>query len=235
MKPTLLWDMDGTINRCAEYYKKCVEDFVAFKHNRTAIEKEIIHEIVNKIDLASTKLPMAFSRTRFPKSFEAASLVVDILADKEPNLDEARMGFDIGDLVFSAEYKLFDGAFETLKQYADSGWQMVLVTKGDPGVQADKIKKNGIRDFFHGIHIVFEKNESIYAEILGSQEIDPTSSWMIGDSLKDDIAPTKALGLKTVHVNGGHFWEYDHDQAVPDHTVTSIKDITDIIPLYQRV
>lgn len=235
MKPAILWDMDGTINRCAEYYMKCTEDFVTYKHHRTGLPKEVLHELVSKIDLASTKLPRAFTRARFPKSFEAASLAADVLAHREPNIHEAKIGHDIGDAVFSAEYRLYDGAKEVLHQYKQSGWTMVLVTKGDTEVQLYKIQKNGLADYFEHQHIVEEKTTDVFAEILAMSETDPASSWMVGDSLKDDIAPTKALGLKTVHITGGHSWEYNNHDVLPDHTVASIKELTDIIPLHQRV
>lgn len=235
MKPAILWDMDGTINRCAEYYVKCTEDFVTFKHLRTGLPKEVLHELVTKIDIASTKLPKAFARNRFPKSFEAASLAADILAHREPSVHEAKFSHDIGDEVFSAEYRLYDGAKEILHKYRESGWTMVLVTKGDTEVQLSKIKKNGLTEYFEHQHIVEQKSVDVFSEIVAMADIDPASSWMIGDSLRDDIAPAKALGLKTVHVTGGHSWEYDHHDVRPDHMIVSIKELTDIIPLHQRV
>lgn len=236
MQKTLIWDLDGTINRCAEYYLAAQEEFAVYKSNLTNIDKDIILDLLRAIDLAATKLPDAFNRHRFPRSFFTTSYAVDALLEVPLQLGQAERAYEIGDSVFEAEYCLYDGAFETLKQYKEAGWSMVLVTKGDYEVQRRKIEKNNLYEIFdpRNVYITLKKSKEFLTNICIDQKVNLDTSWVIGDSLKDDIAPAKAVGLKTVLITPTHNWAYDHSpETEPDVAIDSISDLPSVIELPQ--
>lgn len=232
MKPTLLFDLDGTLCRCSEYYVTCLERFADFQAGRLGCTPEFARNMVNVIDLAATKMTNAFDRERFPRSFMATSAALDVLFGRVISHEIMDESFDIGDAVFHAPYSLYDGAIDVLRQYQRGGWQLGLVTKGDQQVQQRKIDINGLAEFFSpdNTFIVGGKDVGLFNSIIDKLAVDRTMSFMIGDSLRDDIGPARAAGLQTVLVERDASWHYDHDADVqPHHTVTETAHVLNVI------
>jgi putative hydrolase of the HAD superfamily len=57
---------------------------------------------------------------------------------------------------------------------------------------------------------------------------DPTSAWMIGDSLKIDIEGGRAAGMKTIWINRSG--EENNGSVVPDFTISSLTELSLILP-----
>jgi putative hydrolase of the HAD superfamily len=231
-KPTLIFDQDGTLSRCAEYYVAVQHEFAELKHRSTGIPTATALKVLESIDLAATALPDAFRRDRFPTSFSAASVAIDRIMHRETDDAEAAAAFLIGDAVFEAPYALYEGVYEMLQQYKAGGWQLALVTKGDWGVQWSKIMKNRLNEIFgDNIFVVMQKDLGVFQQVITELDVDIETSVMVGDSLKDDIGPAKAAGLATVHVVHSTQWSYDHADDVSDWQVETVTDLPDRIPV----
>ncbi len=90
-----------------------------------------------------------------------------------------------------------------------------MLTKGDEDEQQRKIDISGLAGHFRSIVIVREKTPDVYAALVEAEGLDPRRTWMIGNSVKSDIAPALAVGLGAVFIPNVNTWALEHD-VLPD-------------------
>ena len=209
MNRALIFDLDNTLIECGQHYLDAQNEFIRRTSSRTCLEPELVGSVLEHIDVQCSSLPDGFSRYRFPRSFRAAALALDAISGRleianpivlRDSLQFANEMFAVGDAVFSAEYPLYTGVHETLSHYKNGGWMMLLITKGDPEVQAWKIRKHNLGQYFDAVNVTLHKNADFLRKLTEEHEIDPGRSWVIGDSLRDDIGPGKEVGFNTIEV-----------------------------------
>lgn len=228
LKKTAIFDMDGTLNICGPYYDEAKNAGAQRIEKLTGMPAATARQLIEQLDLLAISVnPDPFSKTRFPRSFAAALVAAGVIKHGVTGytLNAAEL-YKIGESVFDAPYGLFDGVYETLFALRATGWQLILYTKGDPEIQQRKIDKNHLAPFFHAIHIVPTKTIDGLRAVLEEHDVDLARSFAVGDSLKDDIAPAKALGLTTYYVNESGFeWSYDDHAVEPAYAITSVRDL----------
>jgi phosphoglycolate phosphatase-like HAD superfamily hydrolase len=232
MIKNLILDMDDSLLLCSKYYVECLDEFSEMQSNRTGISKEVCRKVLDNIDLICTELPDGFNSERFPRSFEAASIVLDVVRNEGINFVAARDSYDIGNSVFAADYPLFDGVRETLKLYKDNDFNLFLYSKGDPKVQWPKVHKNNLLEYFpkEHIHFVGRKTKVEVELIMEIHMLHDTETILVGDSLRDDIGSAHAAGLKAVHLTAMKpSWKYENGQNTPDWSIEHFRDLPKII------
>ena len=98
-----------------------------------------------------------------------------------------------------------------------------------------RLKHYGIRDYFSVILSSAEEGISkpesaLFLRALERAGCEPGEAWMIGDRPDNDIAPAKALGMKTVRVRqglGGRM-PVTSEEMRADHTVDSLSELLPI-------
>ena len=108
------------------------------------------------------------------------------------------------------EIELLAGVKETLASLCQRH-RLLLVTKGDPGEQLDKLKRSELNSFFVGTEVLLEKNEGAYRELIRSHALEPERTWMIGNSPRSDINPALAAGLNAVFIPHDFTWALEHE------------------------
>lgn len=233
MRKTLVFDMDGTLNHCSRYYREAVDRFVHKKAAITGVSPAFVKQVLEELDLSATALPDAFKRHRFPRSFMAASYAIDSLLERPLDVLEAEEAFRIGDSVFDVEYELFEGTLDVLQACIEDNWHLVLVTKGDWGVQWSKIHRNNLLEYFkaNAVYVTPAKSAKYLQSVVKEQDIDINSSYVIGDSVKDDIAPGNAVGFETIQICTEGTWKYNEIPGVnADHKLDTISQLGTVIP-----
>lgn len=233
MKPTLIFDLDNTLVECGQYYLDASDEFAAYQADRTGCTIQFALDLCGVIDLEMAKRPGGFRRDRFPTSFKATSYALDAIAGLLPNPDAGKISYWIGDEVFRAPYTPYDGVFETLDYYANGGWQLVLLTKGDAEVQTRKINMHGFDRWFptEQQFITLSKNPEYLHRVMRAVNATPSHTWVIGDSIRDDIGPALEVGVGAVEVNTGTGkWGYESAKHVADYMVRSVSAIQGFIP-----
>ena len=230
---SLIWDLDNTIVRCSEYYIGAKNKFALMACENTGISQDIALGILEAIDAQSIKID-GFGRSRFPKSFQAASAAIDVLMGKVPSKTRGKKAWSMGNSVFTAPYKLYDGAYDALKDIKDMGFKMFLCTKGDAQVQARKIRINNLNTIFPEEHIYIDtiKNESHFTKIILGHNIPSCNVIAIGDSLKDDIGSANKAGIRSIHVEGQFDgkWTYeDENHHTSDWSVNRIGEVPGLL------
>lgn len=198
----LLFDLDETLIRCNEYYVDTKRKFATMACQRTGISQDIALSILKTIDAESIKID-GFGKSRFPKSFSAASVAIDVLMGRTPSTTHAKKAWSLGNSVFTAKYPLYPGAWDALTKIKELGYNMFLCTKGDPRVQMKKIIKNKLNKIFPDGHIYIDvfKNETHFSKILKEHHLNKSKTIVIGDNLIDDIKSAEKLKLRSILVS----------------------------------
>ncbi|MGI4756827.1 MAG: HAD family hydrolase [Janthinobacterium lividum] len=132
--------------------------------------------------------------------------------------------------VRGSELVLLQDVAETLSQLAHNH-TLFLVTKGDHAEQTTKLVRSGLAKYFSQVEVLREKNESAYLELIRRHGLDPTQTWMIGNSPRSDINPALAAGLHAVYLPHPSTWVLEQEAiataADPQHLLelASFKDL----------
>lgn len=226
----LVIDMDGTLIECGKYYIEVKNKGAEYLSGVTGISQDAARKMIEAVDLAAVSLPGSFSADRMPNSFEAAaSAACHIAYHQKPELAPFYKHMsamrEIGKSVFDAPYEQFPGVVHALLELKSQGWKMVLLTKGDTEVQQRKIALHRYQEIFDVRVITLNKNVEVLQSVCDKFGIIPSQSWSIGDSVKDDIAPAKALGFKTIRVKDHTPWAYDTGTDAADYTVDTFAEV----------
>ncbi len=111
-------------------------------------------------------------------------------------------------------------------------YPLLLITKGDLLDQESKIARSGLADLFTHIEIVVEKTPDVYAHILAKYDIPPERFLMVGNSLRSDILPVRAIGGLAVHIPYRITWQ--HELANPDGVTYFKLDHIGELPAFVR-
>lgn len=120
---------------------------------------------------------------------------------------------------------------ETLEQLSRQ-YPLMLITKGDLFDQEAKLARSGLSEFFSYVEVVSEKDEETYSRVLAKYDIDPKRFLMVGNSVRSDILPLKAIGADAVHIPYATTWAHEMvDRESINHTFASLESMCDL-PLY---
>lgn len=140
---------------------------------------------------------------------------VRLFAGREPSdLDLAHITELVRPLQWE-QLEPYDGVEDTLATLGKSN-RLLLVTKGNDREQRSKIERTGLGRYFEACEILGEKTPDEYARIVSQHEIDPSDSWMIGNSPRSDILPALEVGLGAVHIPHDQTWSLEIAE-LPEH------------------
>jgi putative hydrolase of the HAD superfamily len=109
---------------------------------------------------------------------------------------------------------------------------LLLLTKGDEEEQQGKLDVSGLARFFRRIMIVREKTTDTYASLIEAEALDPLHTWMIGNSVKSDVAPALAAGMGAVFIPNVNTWALEHE--VLDETASRLVQVERFSELLDR-
>ena len=129
---------------------------------------------------------------------------------------------------------LYPEAQECLEQL-HGRYRLGIIANQNPGT-AERMKKFGIADYFDVIVASAEEgvakpDSAIFLIALKKAGCRAVNAVMIGDRLDNDIAPAKALGMRTVRILQG-YGKYSVptcEAEMPDYSVSSLNDVCEIL------
>jgi putative hydrolase of the HAD superfamily len=100
----------------------------------------------------------------------------------------------------------YPSAIDTLDALRARGVRMALLTNGEAKNQRRSVVQHKLEQYFDCVVIegefgIGKPDERVFRHALQACSSEPSSTWMVGDSLEADIAPTIALGMHTVWVD----------------------------------
>ena len=132
----------------------------------------------------------------------------------------------------SAEAQPLPGVEATLDELG-ARHVLGLVTRGDPAEQWAKIDASGLRGRFRHIEVVRDKNEATYRRLIDAWALEPSATWMIGNSPRSDIAPARAAGMGAVHIPNASTWRLELAELDPhDPRILRLESFADLTRLF---
>ncbi|QGQ95697.1 HAD family hydrolase [Paenibacillus psychroresistens] len=213
MRPqTILFDLDDTLIHCNKYYELIIQQFIDQMQTWFGAHQLSASEIKAKqseLDINYIHLH-GFSVEHFPLSFVGTYLHYANLFGRLPLENESVWLTRLGNSVFDSEIEPYPDMVETLTELQRAGHHLVLYTGGAEQVQWKKIKAMQLETFFADrVFIRGHKNVSALEGILLTEGFDRAETWMIGNSLRTDVAPALELGIHSIHVAAFTEWDYN--------------------------
>jgi putative hydrolase of the HAD superfamily len=102
--------------------------------------------------------------------------------------------------------RLYPDAIETLQRARDDGMRTALITNGNARAQRHSVERFGLERYFDCIIIEGEfgagkPDERVFRHALAACDVEPLTTWMVGDNIEADVAPAVALGMHAVWVD----------------------------------
>jgi putative hydrolase of the HAD superfamily len=203
---TLLIDADDTLWENNIYFERAIGKFISFL-NHKKYSPEQVRLVLNDVERASI-VKHGYGLHSFAHS----------LMDTFEKLSEEPVTPEMHERIHNYAHQIADhpteilaGVPETL-DYLSQRHHLILMTKGHPAEQAGKVERSGLKEYFSAVEIVAEKDEPTYRSAISKYELDPDSTWMVGNSPKSDINPALAAGLHAVFVPHDNTWILEHEE-----------------------
>jgi putative hydrolase of the HAD superfamily len=220
----LIFDADDTLWEMNLLFERVIEDYLDWLEHPT-LDRTAIRRVLDDIEAANA-VAHGYGSTVFLRSLG------ECLEHLRARPATARERAEIDELAVALiehRVELLPGVADTLDALGRRH-QLRLLTKGDLDEQQRKIDASNLAHHFAGIHIVAEKRVDTYVELADAHALEPTRTWMIGNSPKSDINPARRAGMNAVFIPNQHTWVLEHDEVDPaDHGVLRLDAFTDLL------
>lgn len=241
-KQRLIFDLDDTLIHCNKYFIQVLQQFGALMEDWFSSYGWNAKEFKRKqheIDMVGVELH-GFRKDRFPLSLVETYEYYANLSGRPQNDQEKKTLLELGYSVYTQQIEAYPDAEQTLQILRDSGHQLYLYTGGDYQVQQHKVNQLGWKHYFTDIFISEHKNVTVLNSIIRANQMELSSTWMLGNSKRTDIKPALLAGIHTIHLPAEQEWEYNDielDQIKPKGaflTAKGLKDVPFIIEQYLK-
>jgi len=90
--------------------------------------------------------------------------------------------------------------------------RLLMFTKGQRDEQLHKLARSGLGSLFDRVETPREKDVEAYRRLVRDADLDPSLTFMIGNSPRSDINPAVAAGLRAVFIPHPHTWDMEHEE-----------------------
>ena len=202
---TLLFDADDTLWENNIYFERAISSFISYLDHRVHTPEEV-RDHLNVVERATIDAE-GYGLKSFRKSLIRC---FENLTDAPVTGEKHQRIVSFVDSIATQEIELLPGVAETLAELA-TRHRCLLVTKGDPGEQHDKLVRSGLAQYFQAVEVLPEKLESAYRTLAETHGCEGATTWMIGNSPKSDINPALAAGLQAVFIPHDFTWVLEHE------------------------
>jgi len=121
------------------------------------------------------------------------------------------------------------GVDQALAALSETGYRLVLITKGDLLHQEQKLAASGLGDLFAAVEIVSEKDASTYARVFDRYGTGAAEAVMVGNSMRSDILPALEAGAWGVYIPYHITWAHELAEAPENHPrLAELKTISEL-------
>jgi len=212
MTQQLLFDLDDTLIYCNRYFFRAIDDFANQLVAWFSDAKLSPQDVKDKQAAFDTELiqQSGFKSEHFPNSFiETYNYYCDKLRVPQAAAHREWL-WQIGMEVYNHKTEAYPFMEETLSQLQHEGHELHLYTGGEPHIQLRKIEDMELSRFFEQrIYVRQVKNIDALEQILQQQQFERTKTWMIGNSIRNDIVPALHAGIHAIHVEIPDEWHHN--------------------------
>lgn len=202
---TLIFDADDTLWECNTYFEQAIHQFINFLHTEH-LSREEIRDVLDTFERKNGYGARAFAKSLVDTYRELAT-------ENDPGDEETieRLGLQI----LEQEMGAIDGVEKTLVRLQPHH-TLILFTKGDEEEQLLKINNSRLSTYFEFHVVTHDKTVASYHDVLDSLNLEPQSTWMIGNSMRSDILPALEAGIHAIYVPNPHTWHMENVEYVPN-------------------
>ena len=206
---TLLIDADDTLWENNIYFERAFDQFVDFLAHSTLTPPQV-REVLDDIERINAKIH-GYGSANFGHNLREC---YERLAERALEPTDLRTVMRFAEAILEQPMEVIDGVPETLAYLADRH-ELTMFTKGHPEEQKLKIDRSGLAGFFRSTCIVREKDADAYRSLVADQSMEPSRSWMIGNSPRSDVNPALEAGLNAVFVPHARTWVLEKEDIRP--------------------
>ncbi|MMZ61170.1 dUMP phosphatase [compost metagenome] len=237
LKQQIIFDLDDTLVYCNKYFELILAQFAEMLVDWLGSDRLTTKDIRTKqveIDVAGVQ-KVGFASHHFPESLiDTYRYFCNELNQNNEAAKEAQL-LKLGMSVYEQEVEPYPGMVDTLNLLQYQGHELFLYTGGETVIQQRKIEQMRLADYFQDrIFIRQHKNVEALEQILTSRYFSREQTWMIGNSLRTDIAPALSAGINSIYIKHPDEWtfniiELNHEINPSMYTVASLVEVPQII------
>jgi len=239
MSQQILFDLDDTLIYCNRYFFRTIDKFAEQMVSWFNDPLVTVDEVKTKQAQLDTLLiaESGFKSAHFPQSFIDTYYHYCQLIGRVSSPIEIDSLQKLGLAVYGHETEPYPHMEDTLKQLTAQGHQLHLYTGGEQKIQLRKIQDMSLDRYFDDrIYIRQLKNIAALDELLTANSFERERTWMIGNSIRNDIVPALTAGIHAIHVVVPDEWCYNiiDVNVEPKGQFLSVQSLQQIPPYISR-
>jgi putative hydrolase of the HAD superfamily len=203
----LLIDGDDTLWENNVYFEQAIEAFIDFL-GHSSMTREQVRAALDEVERMNIGVH-GYGSAAFTKNLRQT---YERLAERDGRPEDIEQVMQLGQRIASQPLTLIPEVAETI-DYLAGRHDLMLVTKGHPEEQRLKIERSGLESRFTATAVVHEKAVDTYRAIARERNLNPTRTWMIGNSPRSDINPALQAGLNAVFIPHEHTWRLEKEEV----------------------
>jgi putative hydrolase of the HAD superfamily len=224
VRQTLVFDADDTLWENNVLFERVIDAYLDWLAHPT-LDRAATRAVLDEVERANVGVH-GYGSASFLRSLHDC---FERLSERPASAAEASEIEELAASLVFHEVELVPGVAATLTELG-SRHELLLLTKGEQAEQQRKIDASGLAHHFRSLHIVAEKREPTYRELVAEQGLEPSASWMIGNSPASDILPARAAGLGAVFIPNPHTWVLEEGELDPtDDRVLHLKSFPELV------
>jgi putative hydrolase of the HAD superfamily len=196
----LIIDADDTLWENNIYFERAFDEFFEFLAHSSMTAQEV-RDVLDEIERTNARIH-GYGSLNFGRNLRQC---YQHLVERDIHQDDLDKVMGFAQRILECPVEVIDGVAPTL-EYLASRHDLTLFTKGHVEEQKLKIDRSGLSGFFAHTAIVKEKDADAYCELVAARAMDPSRTWMIGNSPKSDVNPALEAGLNAVFVPHAFTW-----------------------------
>ncbi len=222
---TVIIDADDTLWENNIYYEECLAEFTALMVEE-GFDPHEVEEMMSVVE--RERVPeVGYAPQEFARSLVVTYERLCRQHGRSADTAVAEAVHDVGMTVVDYPMVVLDGVEATLERL-DGRYRLLLLTKGDREVQRQKLARSGLGRYFHGVHVVAEKDADVFRDLVARYDLRPDRTWMVGNSPRSDINPAVEAGIGAVYVPHPNTWDLEVEDLVDSERVTVLSSFAEL-------
>lgn len=210
MNATLIIDADDTLWENNIYYEEAIDRFLDITTLRR-LSRDMARQRLMEVERRNIHL-YGYGSLSFRHSLRET---LESLTGTPAETEELQTLEELTNGIANMAIRFLPGVKPTLVRLRER-FRLILFTKGDPAEQQRKIDRSGVTSLFDHIELTTEKDLGAYTRLLRRYRLDPSKTWMVGNSPRSDINPALQAGMNAILIPHPRTWTLEHDEVRQD-------------------
>ena len=223
----LIFDADDTLWDSNIHFLEAFDSFAAAVENSgLGLSRVKIQDAVRSAEVRLIK-SLGYGRRPYVVALHQAA---QELAPSDGHLrDEIER---IGACLIDRDCALLPDVEPTLRELSQRH-RLLMFTKGQRDEQLQKLARSGLASLFDRVETPREKDVDAYRRLVRDADLNPSATFMIGNSPRSDINPAVRAGLRAVYIPHPHTWELEHEEiAEADGMIIELTSFRKLVEVF---